>query len=289
MSMNKHVICEDTVEYEKTFIPDKSYPFWVNQCGHTFCGRRYSNTRGLTTYYTIEYIISGDGYIQENDTISQPKAGDTHIFHSGTNQTYYTNPDNPWEKLWIIFYGPLADSLFEIFNLNEVLLFPQLDTHDLLEKAISICNDDSLETIEIMSRCSCIVFEILQNMYFYNQKNKIQLQTLSIADSLKVIIDRMDNYTISLDELSKQVYCSKNHAIRVFTEKFGISPYKYISQNRLLNAKHMLERSNINVSIIAKELGFCDSRYFSNWFKKRTNMTPKEWRNASKSKTIPDN
>lgn len=280
--MNKKIINGTTVEYEKTFTPDAAYPFWINQCGHTYCGKDYFFHRGITSYYTIEYIISGNGYIQENDITSHPKAGDTHIFHSGSTQTFYTDPNDPWEKLWVIFYGPLADSLFEIYNLDQVLLFPELDTRSLLEKIIKICDDDKTPTHLIMSRCSIVVFELIQKLYLYTQKNEMHLQSLSIADSLKVLIDRMWNYSISLDELAAQVYCSKNHAIRVFTKKFNISPYKYISQKRLTRAKHMLRFSNIHISDISNGLGFCDSRYFSNWFKDRTGMTPSDYRNSFK-------
>lgn len=278
--MNKKVINENTIEYEKTFIPDKSYPFWINQCGYTTCGKDYFFNRGITSYYTIEYIIAGNGYIQENDIISHPKAGDTHIFHSGSTQTFYTDPNDPWKKLWVIFYGPIADSLFEIYGLNQVLLFPGLDTKNQLERIIKICDDDSLSDCEIMNRCNIIIFELLQSLYLYTQKNEMHLQSLSIADSLKVIIDRMWNFNISLDQLAAQVFCSKNHAIRVFTEKFNISPYKYISKKRLSRAKHMLRFSSIRITDIAKGLGFCDSRYFSIWFKERMEMTPTEYRNS---------
>ena len=277
--MDKVIINKNTIQYEKTFHPDKAYPFWINQCGHTFCGKDYYFNRGITSYYTIEYIIAGNGYIQENDIISHPKAGDTHIFHSSSTQTFYTDPNNPWEKLWIIFYGPLADSFFEIYNLNKMLLFPELDIRAQLEKIIKICDDDNLPDYMIMSRCSVIVLDIIQQMYLYNQHHETHLQSLSIADTVKVLIDNMWNYNISLDELANQVYCSKNHVIRIFKEKFNISPYKYISEKRLSRAKHMLKFSDIRITDIAKGLGFCDSRYFSNWFKERMNMTPKEYRN----------
>lgn len=283
MAMNKKIIQEHTIEYEKTFNPDKAYPFWINQCGHTFCGKDYFFNRGITSYYTIEYIIAGSGYIQENDIICRPKAGDTHIFHSGSTQTFYTDSNNPWEKLWVIFYGPLADSLFEIYDLNQVLLFPGLNIKKSLEKIIEICNDNSIPDYVIMSRCSVIVVDIIQQLYLYTQQNEMHLQSLSIADSIKTLIDRMCDFDVSLDDIASHVYCSKSHAIRIFTEKFNISPYKYISQKRLSNAKHMLKFSNICINDIAKSLNFCDSRYFSNWFKKKTGMTPKEYRNTSKN------
>lgn len=287
--MNKKLLDnENTIEYEHTFHPDKSYPFWINQCGHTYCGKGYGCTRGVTSFYTIEYIIKGKGYIQENDTICHPQAGDTHIFHSGSIQTYHSDPDDPWEKLWVIFYGPLADSLFEIYGLNDHLFFPQLDTSEQLEKLIEICDDEELPVPERISRASVCVFELVQQLYSYTVNNKHHSSKLSIADQLKVIIDNMCDFTLSLSDITTQLYCSRNHAIRSFTRKFGISPYQYMSEKRLSNAKYMLKSSRISIGEIARSLSFCDSRYFANWFKSRTQMTPREYRNLHQSENITE-
>ena len=278
--MNEDIYLNDTIEYKKSFYADKTYPFWINECGHTYCGPNYYVKRGVTSYYTIEYIISGKGYIQENDIVSYPCAGDTHIFHSGSTQTFYCNADDPWEKIWIIFYGPLADSLFEMYGLNQHLFFKGLNMREPIEKIIELCNSDLYPDYELMSRCSTIVFDMIQQLYLYKCKNELELLSLSVADKLKILIDNMWDYTMSLNDLTKQLYCSRNYAIRLFSEKFKISPYKYMSNQRLKNAKRMLATSNIPVSDVAKNMGFCDSRYFANWFKQRTEHTPSEYRKS---------
>lgn len=278
--MKKKLFYNDTsVEYDNVFLPDKPYPFWINQCGHTYCGSEYSCTRGITSYYTIEYIIAGKGFVQENDTVCRPEAGDTHIFHTGSVQHFHTDPNDLWEKVWIIFYGPLADSLFEIYGLNNYLHFPQLDTQKELMQILEICDDESLSNPEKMRRSSVIVLELVQKLYEYTQKSEHCRAKLSIAEQLKVMIDNMYDFTLSLNDLTSQLFCTRNHAIRAFTTKYGISPYQYMTEKRLRNAKHMLGFSHLSITDIAKSLSFCDSRYFANWFKARTGLTPREYRN----------
>lgn len=273
----------NTIEYKKRFHPDKEYPFWINECGHSICGSDYYVSRNVTSYYTIEYIISGKGYVEENDIISHPCAGDTHIFHPSLSQVFYADPSEPWEKVWIIFYGPAADALFEIYGLDKALCFHKLNLYEPIKKIIDLCDTDVLPDYEIMSKCSVIVFDMLQQLYMYTIKNEMELHRLSIAEKLKVLIDNMWDFSITLDDLTKQLYCSRNHAIRLFSQKYNISPYKYISQIRLRKARHILKDSDIPVTTIARSLGFCDSHYFANWFKQRMKMTPTEYRASYKT------
>lgn len=264
-------------EIIQSFVMEKEYPFFLHMCGVSDCSPTYKMSRGITCFYTIEYIIRGKGYIQENDHMCYPRAGDTHVFHAGSHQVFSTDPTDPWLKKWVIFSGPIADSLFENYNLNDRLIYPELNLLEEIERIIQICGSDYSQE-EIMSRCSVIVMELIQKLYLFNQKKASETKTLSTADRLKMIIDTMWDFRQSLEDISSQVYCSRNHAIRVFKEKFGISPYKYISDIRLKNAKRMLKSSTLPIGEIATLLGFCDSRYFSNWFKKKTDFTPKEYR-----------
>lgn len=108
-------------------------------------------------------------------------------------------------------------------------------------------------------------------MYLCKQDNNLDIENASIADKLKILIDNTSTYPISLTNLSKKLYCSRDHAIHLFSEKFNISPYKYMSQQRLKAIKNMLVSSTIPINDIASCMGFCDAGYFANWFKKCRN------------------
>ena len=263
----------------RIFVPDNHYPFSLHMCGTSYCEPNYKIARGITSYYTIEYIISGKGYVEENETVCHPKAGDTHIFHSGSTQLFYTDPDDPWVKVWVIFAGPFADSLFEVYGLNDCLHFPGLNLRKPLEEIIDICSCD-LPLPEIFAKCSVIVTDMVQKLYLYRLYTNYRPEATSTAEKLKTIIDTMSNFNVSLDDLVKYLYCSRNHAIKLFTQQFHISPYKYMSQIRLKNAQHLLQHSSLPISDIAITLGFCDSRYFANWFKKQKECTPTEYRHT---------
>lgn len=53
---------------------------------------------------------------------------------------------------------------------------------------------------------------------------------------------------------------------------------EYLTAVRIDNAKKILQKSNDSILKIAEEVGFHSSQYFSNVFKKKTGMSPAEYR-----------
>ncbi|MFK7905201.1 MAG: helix-turn-helix domain-containing protein, partial [Chitinophagales bacterium] len=63
---------------------------------------------------------------------------------------------------------------------------------------------------------------------------------------------------------------------REFKAKFGVSPHKWISQERMKKAKEMLEKGNQSVADIAYHVGYENVSHFISAFKKYHGHTPKQ-------------
>lgn len=190
----------------------------------------------------------------------------------------HCNSNDPWEKIWIIFYGELVDFLFKSYNITERLLYKNLNTKEELQEIIRICHTPNLDQEEMMSRCSIVFFKIMQKLYLHNLHNDFQIENTSVAERFKILIDRTEDYSISLSDLTNQLNVSRDYAIRLFTDKFHISPYKYMTQQRIKKICRMLSTSTIPICEIADNMGFCDQGYFSSWFKQHCGMSPRDYR-----------
>ena len=62
----------------------------------------------------------------------------------------------------------------------------------------------------------------------------------------------------------------------------GKSPFEVAQERLLLEARRKLIYIAAPVSLLAYELGFEDPAYFWRFFKRRTGMTPKEFRRRSR-------
>jgi len=86
---------------------------------------------------------------------------------------------------------------------------------------------------------------------------------------------------LTLDELACMANLSKFHFCRTFKKHTGLTPKKFISLRRVERAKILLGRNaDMNVSMIAYEVGFCDVNSFIKTFRKITETTPYSYRKS---------
>ena len=86
---------------------------------------------------------------------------------------------------------------------------------------------------------------------------------------------------LTLDELAYMANLSKFHFCRTFKKHTGLTPKKFISLRRVERAKILLSRNtDMNVSMIAYEVGFCDVNSFIKTFRKITGSTPHSYKKS---------
>lgn len=117
---------------------------------------------------------------------------------------------------------------------------------------------------QLLQECSCNLADTgveqphaaLQALCLYMQQNYMQ--------------------NITLDELASLSKFSKSYLLRFFTKQIGVSPYRYLQNIRLNQAKKLLEK-NIAPLEVAIATGFADQSHFTNYFKEFIGLTPKQY------------
>lgn len=106
------------------------------------------------------------------------------------------------------------------------------------------------------------------------------ISSLSNKRLRKAITYLQDNYNkkITLDEVSEVVHISSRECNRMFNKYLKISPINYQLSIRLQKAAAMLADFDKSIGEVAFETGYPSNSYFTTVFKKRYNMTPKEYR-----------
>ncbi|MFK7911725.1 MAG: helix-turn-helix domain-containing protein [Akkermansiaceae bacterium] len=63
-----------------------------------------------------------------------------------------------------------------------------------------------------------------------------------------------------------------------FTKVYKMSPQKFILKLRIQIACRQLSHTDIEISSLAQDCGFCDQSYFSRQFKSHIGLTPLQYR-----------
>lgn len=102
-----------------------------------------------------------------------------------------------------------------------------------------------------------------------------KLSSLQLKEIIEYIHAYLDS-ELSLTELATQLNFSPFHFARLFKKSLGLSPHKYVLQNRIERAKKLITvSSNIPLSDIALQAGFYDQTHFGKAFKKYVGVSPK--------------
>lgn len=86
---------------------------------------------------------------------------------------------------------------------------------------------------------------------------------------------------ISIDDLVRVSNFERRQFFRVFKDKFGTTPNKYITELRLNKAKSLLTGTNMPINEIALYCGFKTEHYFSRVFRQHEAQAPGEYRKSA--------
>lgn len=83
---------------------------------------------------------------------------------------------------------------------------------------------------------------------------------------------------LTVDSIAQHFCCSRSHICHSFKQKIGKTVVEYLTELRLDDARSLLRYSALSVTEIAYAVGFGDSNYFSNVFKRHEGINPSEYR-----------
>lgn len=104
------------------------------------------------------------------------------------------------------------------------------------------------------------------------------LEPLSIIDQVKQIIQDSKPGDVSLTEIAAKVHMNPSYLSQYFKQQTGSRFVDYVVGMRMEEAKMLVIRTSLRISEIAERLGYSDTAYFSNTFKRMTGKTPLEFR-----------
>lgn len=207
------------------------------------------------------------------------RAGDCFFLDCKSEYTHISSENDPWELLWIHFYGSQAGAYYSCFREQHDWHFRSAHLSELTASIQAVItfheekNDDTdiLTAQQIVNIMTAICTESSEKEH----------SDSALVDKLRSIQHYLDeHYTeaLSLDRLAEQFFISKYYLSREFKKEFGITIIQYILTKKITNAKELLRYSNASIEDIAQLCGIDDASYFNKVFKKMEGCTASEYR-----------
>lgn len=283
-----HSWSKDSIRYINTPTQKtKELFYYVQEIGHFKAHKPYFTERENLASYLVKYTRHGEGSLFYNDVEYTLKRGDIFFIDCNHYQFYETISDEPWEMDWIHFYGDNANLLYKEFMRigNNVFAtdsekVEQNKIHLILEQLLHLQKNQTAKTD---FQVSVLLHELLNELIM--QKYQLDFNEEEIPDyilHLKEYIDKNFSREITLDNLEQNYHLNKYQINKDFSKYMGKPPIEYQINQRITHAKDALRFSNKTLQEISMEVGIDNYAYFSRLFKKRTGITPKEYRFSTK-------
>lgn len=139
-----------------------------------------------------------------------------------------------------------------------------------------------------------IFYDIIHRIFLELTKGQGKPHAVDLAESARIYLEQHVHEAITVQKLADSLKISTRHLLRVFKERYGKGPQRYLQQHRIELAKQYLQTDRLSIKEIAAALGYEDEYYFSRAFKKEVQIAPSTYRlkylaNMSDSPITNDN
>jgi len=225
-------------------------------------------------FYEIELIISGSGsYII--DGVEQKIERNMLFFMTPVN--FHKVITEGSQVITLMFTGEICDrnmlfKLSTVFNSDSVKLSDEdagylaAVMHEL--NLASSDNDD--EHSFYLLNCTLGKISRIKNAHRHGYMSRVQKAMLYIQNNFR--------NNIGLSDIAADAAVTPSYMSSIFLKECGVNFKEYLSTIRYDYAKKLLEYSNMTVTDICFESGFCDYANFERHFRERFLVSPTQYR-----------
>lgn len=227
-------------------------------------------------FCTVEYVVKGAGELKINGKTFYPEQDSIYFLTKGSNHSYSPNREDPWRKYFFVVDGSLMESLLKIYRLDEIYYVPDCAAFKhYFEEMMNLIPSSSTVNQQSALLFHRFVSDLADAVY------GVPSTLPAEVEKLKTELDSSLTRSFNLEDYSREHSYSDAHLIRVFKQSFGVTPYDYLMQQKVEFAKRLLLYSSFSIKEIAAHLCFSDQYYFSNYFKMKTGVSPKNYKSAN--------
>jgi len=223
------------------------------------------------------YITNGTGKFSAESNILEVKTNDLIVLNPTIVHTEISNPSKPMEYIVMGVEG----IQFQSENRGCILLNSSVHKSDLHHYFNTLAHEMKQDQPYRDFVCQNLL-NIIFSIILRNEAFKISITngpglTRECSIAKKYIEDHYSE-NITIETLSSLVHLNKYYFAHNFAKQFGTSPINYLIMRRVAESKHLLTNTNYSLSTISHIVGFSSPSYFTQTFKRITNVSPQTYR-----------
>ena len=243
----------------------------ILECGHAVAGRDWVGSPAAPSYARLYYICGGDGFLRAGGETIPLRPGCCYLLPAGFSfshgcavsmeQLYFhiRLPDETGVDLLRAVPGPLSDAP----GLEKIRAMQPLLTSGRVGDALRLRQEVWASLLGMLDRAGI-------------ELNR-PLHSRCVIDAAAYIREHL-SLQLTIGELAAHTHVSERTLEKSFRAELGMTIGRCIDEEIFLRAESLLRGTDLPVSRISEELGFCDQFYFSRRFRARFGLSPQQYR-----------
>ena len=263
----------------------------VHSSGHFRDMPTHYAARDKSLDYLLIWLLGGRGFGESEGERVQAMPGHVLLFRKGPGHAYGSDPQQPWNILWVHFDGLAAGELVErVRALGDgaglrIDLGADPRLHDRFLELVGLPTGGAFEGQELRH---CLLWSLLGLILDRLQRRSVAAargidpaadnQRLQAVYQLQTYIQQHLAEEIALPRLARAASMSVSQLGRLFRRLFRTSPIEYVIAQRVGRACVLLTETSLSVKQVGLAVGYRDPYYFSRVFKKTAGLSPRAYR-----------
>lgn len=269
---------------------DQDNDIFVNREVESFSTSLHSHD-----FVEICVVGEGSGYHYLEEQVLSVKRGDLFVIPIGTSHVFRPTSPKP-DKMLVVYNCIFRTSILKGWahyftdesGLHDILYHPEkcsarwLHFQDKHDKFLTMFQDMHWEYLKRNRGYEVVLITLLIQTLTLMQRFEMTCGTASAPkDQLEDIVDFIkSNHSknITVQYVADYFYMSSSHFQRKFKKSTGLTFTQYLQNVRIQKCCDLLKSTDISIHEIANHVGYQDMKFFHALFRKKTGVTPKQYR-----------
>lgn len=261
------------------------------QFGREKCIPSHSFGPAKRNHYLFHYVLSGSGTL-----MAENSAETVHTYHIDKNRgfmifpnqttLYVADSDEPWEYIWIEFYGLRSKSIVDATGLTPDRPVYNARSSELGEnmknEMLYIVENRNMPPLNLIGHLYLFLDLLMRSAPKPGVPKGSKLRDFYIHEALAYIEDNYRN-NIGIEDIAAACGLNRSYFGKIFKDVIGKNPQEFLLSYRMIKAAELLKHSRLSIGDISSAVGYDNQLHFSRAFKKIYGLSPRNWRNENRS------
>ncbi|MGI5989168.1 MAG: AraC family transcriptional regulator [Lachnospiraceae bacterium] len=224
------------------------------------------------------YARKGSGTVQLKDRTIRLRENEAFVIPAGEPHIYYADDADSWSLFWVHAGGRALEEFSGAEDKRKLSGERAAQRMELYFEMMFQALSEGL-TERNFRYLDRLLQTIFAEVFWREESGGTEKGSRTVSGVIRYFYRNLGR-SVTMDDLTQEAGLSAGYISALFRKYTGSSPLAYFTRLKMEKACYLLRTSTMNVSELARELGYSDPYYFSRVFKRTVGVPPGKYRRA---------